>query len=290
MAILIDRNTNIIIQGATGSQGSLHTKYMLECGAKVVGGISPGKGGSAVHQVPIYNTVSEAIEHHRVDATLILVPTLTVRNCAVEAIENGVKTLVIITEHVPVHDSIYIRQLAREHGANIVGPNTIGVISPGKTKVGVMPAFLYSEGHVGIVSRSGTLTHETASTLTLRNIGQSTCVCIGGDPVPGMNFVDILKLFANDAETKLVVLIGEIGGSGEEAAARYVIENGFPKPIIAFIAGQTAPAEKKMGHAGAIISGDSGSAESKYAALAKANIKIARTIGELVDSVNAALQ
>lgn len=290
MAILVDKNTNIIIQGATGSQGSLHTKYMVEYGAKVVGGISPGKGGTFVHQVPVYNTVLEAVENNRVDATMILVPPLTVRDCAVEAIENGVKTLVVITEHVPVHDAMYIRQLAREYGANIVGANTIGVISPGKTKVGVMPGFLYSEGNVGIVSRSGTLTHETASTLTLRNIGQSTCVGIGGDPVPGMDFVDVLKMFEKDDETKIVVMIGEIGGSGEEASARYIEENGYSKPIVAFIAGQTAPAEKKMGHAGAIISGDSGSASSKYEALAKANVMVAKTFGEIVTKVGDALK
>ncbi len=287
MAILIDQNTNVIVQGATGSQGALHTKYMMEYGVKVVGGISPGKGGDAVHGVPIYNTVLEAMETNRVDATMILVPPYAVRDCAIEAIENGVKTVVIITEHVPVHDSMYIRQLSLEYGAHIVGPNTIGVISPGKTKIGVMPGFLYSQGNVGIVSRSGTLTHETASTLSLRNIGQSTCVGIGGDPMPGMDFVDVLKLFEKDAETEVVVMIGEIGGSGEEAAARYVKENGYSKPIIAFIAGQTAPLDKQMGHAGAIISGDSGSAASKYEALTNANIQIAKSFSEIVQAVSA---
>lgn len=287
MAILIDQNSNVIVQGATGSQGALHTKYMMEYGVKVVGGISPGKGGDAVHGVPIYNTILEAMETNRVDATMILVPPYAVRDCAIEAIENGVKTVVIITEHVPVHDSMYIRQLSLEYGAHIVGPNTIGVISPGKTKVGVMPGFLYSQGNVGIVSRSGTLTHETASTLSLRNIGQSTCVGIGGDPVPGMDFVDVLKMFEKDDETKVVVMIGEIGGSGEEAAARYVKENGYSKPIIAFIAGQTAPQDKQMGHAGAIISEDSGSAASKYEALANANIQIAKSFSEIVQAVSA---
>jgi succinyl-CoA synthetase alpha subunit len=289
MAILVDGKTNIIIQGATGSQGSLHLKYMVEYGARVVGGISPGKGGTFVHKVPIYNTVLEAVEHDRVDATLILVPPFAVRDCAVEAIENGIKTVVIITEHVPVHDAMYIRQISREYGANVVGANTIGVISPGKTKVGIMPGFLYSEGNVGVVSRSGTLTHEIASTLSLRNIGQSTCVGIGGDPVPGMDFVDVLKLFEKDDETKVVVMIGEIGGSGEEQAARYVEEHGYSKLIVAYIAGQTAPAEKKMGHAGAIISGESGSASCKYEALAKANIKVAKTFSQVVDIVSAAL-
>lgn len=289
MAILMDQNTNVIIQGITGNQGSLHGKYMLEYGVKLVGGISPGKGGTFIHGVPVYNTVLEACEITRIDATMILVPPFAVKESAIEAIENGIKTIVVITEHVPIQDTMYIRQLAKEYGANIVGPNTIGAISPGKTKVGVMPGFLYSEGNVGIVSRSGTLTHETASTLTLQGIGQSTCVGIGGDPVPGMDFIDVLKIFANDAETKVVVMIGEIGGSGEEQVASYITEYGYPKPIIAFIAGQTAPAEKKMGHAGAIISGASGSAQSKYDALSKANIRIAKTFSEVVQHVREVL-
>lgn len=246
MAILADSDTRVIIQGITGRQGSLHAQYMLEYGVNLVGGVSPGKGGSQVHGVPVYDTVQEARAAGPVDATMILVPPLGVRDCAVEAIENKIGTTVVITEHVPVHDSMYIRQLALEHGVRLVGPNTIGVISPGKTKVGIMPGFLYSEGPVGIVSRSGTLTHEMASTLTLSGIGQSSCVGIGGDPVPGMGFVDVLKLFEKDDETKVVIMIGEIGGTGEEAAAQYVLSNGYSKPIIAFIAGQTARAEKKI--------------------------------------------
>jgi succinyl-CoA synthetase alpha subunit len=285
MAILINDETKVIIQGITGSQGSMHAKYMLEYGVKLVGGVTPGKGGMSVHGVPVYNTVQEALEVTPIDATMILVPPFSIKDCAVEAIENGIKTVVIITEHVPVHDSIYIRLLALEHGVNVVGPNTIGVISPGKTKVGIMPGFLYSEGPVGIVSRSGTLTHETASTLTINGIGQSTCVGIGGDAVPGMGLLDVLKLFEKDDETKVVIMIGEIGGAGEEMVASYVSEHGYAKPIIAFIAGQTAPAEKKMGHAGAIVSGESGSAQSKYEALAHSGISIAKTFSEIVGFV-----
>ncbi|MGL5512878.1 MAG: succinate--CoA ligase subunit alpha [Sporomusa sp.] len=286
MAILIDQNTRVIIQGITGSQGSLHAKYMLDYGVNLVGGVTPGKGGTTIHSVvPVANTVKELLEKTPVDATMILVPAFAIKDCAIEAIENGIKTVVIITEHVPVHDAMYIRQLAKEHDVNVVGPNTIGVISPGKTKVGIMPGFLYSEGSVGIVSRSGTLTHETASTLTINNIGQSTCVGIGGDAVPGMGFLEVLKLFEKDDETKVIVMIGEIGGYGEEEVAQYVLEHGYAKPIIAFIAGQTAPAEKKMGHAGAIISGHSGTAKSKYQALSQAGINIAETFSEVVSFV-----
>jgi succinyl-CoA synthetase alpha subunit len=289
MAILATKETRVVIQGITGGQGSLHAKYMLDYDVNVVGGISPGKGGTNVHGIPVYNTLKQALEQTPIDATLILVPPFFVKDSAVEAIENGIKTVVIITEHVPVHDAMYIRKLSQEKGVHVVGPNTIGLISPGKTKVGIMPGFLYSEGNVGIVSRSGTLTHETASILSIKGIGQSSCVGIGGDPVLGMDFVDVLKLFEQDAETKVVVMIGEIGGSGEESAAKYISENGYSKPIITFIAGQTAPAEKQMGHAGAIVSGKAGSAQSKYEALSQAGIQVAKTFEELVQKVQAVL-
>lgn len=282
MAILVDTQTKVIIQGITGQQGLLHAQYMLEYGVKLVGGISPGKGGTQIHGVPVFHSVAEALEYTPVDASMILVPPLTVRDATEEAICNGIRTVVIITEHVPVHDSMYIKQLAAEYGADIVGPNTIGVISPGKTKVGIMPGFLYSEGHIGIVSRSGTLTHEVASTLSLQGIGQSTCVGIGGDPVPGMGFLEVLKRFEKDGETQAVVMIGEIGGAGEEEVAAYVEKHGYSKPIIAFIAGQTAPPEKRMGHAGAIVSGDTGTARSKYEALSQAGIRTAKTFSEIV--------
>ena len=238
--------------------------------------------------MPVYNTMPEALEHTPIDATLILVPPFAVKNCAIEAIESGINVVVVITEFVPIHDTAYIKQLAKERGVKIVGPNTIGVISPGKTKVGVMPGSIYAEGHVGLLSRSGTLTHDIAATLTGKGIGQTTCVAIGGDPIRGMDFIDGLKEFAQDDETKVVVMVGEIGGTGEETAAQY-LQSGYPKPVIAFIAGQTAPAEKRMGHAGAIISGGAGLAAAKYEALAKANVKIARTFSELVAGVKEAL-
>ena len=288
MAILINKETRVLLQGITGRMGGLHTKYMLDYGVKLVAGISPGKGGTNVGGVPVFNTIPEALEHTPIDATMILVPPYAVKNSAIEAIESGIKVIVIISEFVPVHDTAYVKQLAKEHGVKVVGPNTIGVISPGKTKVGIMPGSIYSEGPVGVVARSGTLTHDIGATLTGMGIGQTTCIGIGGDPIRGMDFIDVLKEFREDPETKVVVMVGEIGGTGEEQAAEY-IEKGYPKPVIAFIAGQTAPAGKKMGHAGAIISGDAGSSASKYAALAKANVTVTKTFSELIAAVRAAL-
>jgi succinyl-CoA synthetase alpha subunit len=288
MAILIHKNTKVLLQGITGKMGKMHTRYMLDYGVNLVAGISPGKGGEFVDGVPVYNTIAEALEHTRIDATLILVPQQAVKSCAIEAIENRIPLVVVITEFVPVHDTAYIKQLSHEYGVKVVGPNTIGVISPGKTKVGIMPGSIYSAGPVGVVARSGTLTHDIGATLTGMGIGQTTCIGIGGDPIRGMDFVDILKEFANDDETKVVVMVGEIGGTGEEQAAKY-LEDGYPKPIVAFIAGQTAPAGKKMGHAGAIISGAGGSTASKYAALAKANVRITKTFSEMIAAVREAL-
>jgi succinyl-CoA synthetase alpha subunit len=288
MAILINQKTKVLLQGITGKMGGLHTKYMLDYGVDLVAGISPGKGGSKVGTVPVYNTVPEALEHTPIDATLILVPPYAAKECAIEAIESGIKLVVIISEFVPIQDTAYVKQLAIERGVRIVGPNTIGVISPGKTKVGIMPGSIYSPGPVGVVARSGTLTHDIGATLTEMGIGQTTCVGIGGDPIRGMDFIDVLKEFAADDETKVVVMVGEIGGTGEELAAKY-LETGYPKPVIAFIAGQTAPAGKRMGHAGAIISAGSGSAASKYAALAKAGVTTTKTFSEMIVAVREVL-
>lgn len=285
MAILVNRDTRVIIQGITGKQGSYHAQRMLEYNVNVVAGITPGKGGQQVHGVSVYDTIAAAKKEHRIDASMIMVPPAGVRDAAIEAIENKVPLIVIITEFVPVHDSLVIRNMARESDLILVGPNTIGVISPGKSKVGIMPGYIYSEGHVGIISRSGTLTHEVSSNLTYKGIGQSTCVCIGGDPVKGTDFVDALKLFREDDQTETVVMIGEIGGAGEELAARYVMENGYPKKIVAFIAGQTAPAGKKMGHAGAIVSEGFGTADSKINSLTEAGISVARTLDQLLQMV-----
>jgi succinyl-CoA synthetase alpha subunit len=275
MAILIDKRTKVIIQGITGKMGHLHTKYMLDYGVDLVGGVSPGKGGSTVNGVPVHNTVGEALEHTAIDATMVLVPPLVMKNSAIEAIECGIKLVVVISEFVPLHDTAYLKQLAREHGVKMVGPNTIGVISPGKTKVGVMPGFIYGEGSVGLISRSGTLTHDIGATLTGKGIGQTTCVAIGGDPIRGMDFVEILEEFAADDETKVVVMVGEIGGTGEEMAAEY-IARGYPKPVVAYIAG-------------AIISAGAGSTASKYELLAAANVTVTKTFSELVGAVEQAL-
>lgn len=281
MAVLVNADTQVIIQGATGKQGSYHTLKMLEYNMRVVGGISPGKGGQAVHGVPVYDTVAAVKEKYRVDASMILVPPAGVLSAAVEAIENKIPLIVINTEFVPVHDAMVIRTLAAKHGVRVVGPNTIGVISPGKGKVGIMPGFIYSEGPIGVISRSGTLCHEVSSNLSFRGTGQSTCIGIGGDPVKGTDFIDALKLFRGDSQTKAVIMIGEIGGAGEEIAARYIKETNYPKPVIAFIAGQTAPAGKKMGHAGAIVSQGFGTAESKIKSLTEAGVTVARTLDEV---------
>jgi len=285
MAILINEDIRVIIQGITGKQGTYHALRMKEYNVNVVGGVSPGKGGQTVHGVKVYDTVAAVKKEHQVDASMIMVPPAGVLGAVVEAIENNISLIVIITEFVPVHDCLVIRSMARKAGVRVIGPNTIGVISPGKSKVGIMPGYIYSEGGVGIISRSGTLTHEISSNLTYKGIGQSTCVCIGGDPVKGTDFLDVLELFRDDDQTETVVMIGEIGGAGEELAARYVIENGYPKKIVAFIAGQTAPAGKKMGHAGAIVSEGFGTAESKIKSLGEAGITVVRTLDELLEAV-----
>jgi len=283
VAILVDRDTRVIIQGATGKQGQYHTLKMLEYSARVVAGITPGKEGMKVHDIPIYDTVAQAKKEYSIDASMIVVPPSGVLAAAFDAIENGIPLVVIITEFVPFHDTLKIRAFASRKGVRLVGPNTIGVISPGKSKVGIMPGFIYGEGHVGIISRSGTLTHEIASNLTYRGVGQSTCVCIGGDMVKGIDFVDCLKLFRDDPETEKIIMIGEIGGAGEELAASYIWEQGYPKKVIAFIAGATAPPEKKMGHAGAIISQGFGTAASKIRQLETAGVIVVKSLDTLVE-------
>jgi succinyl-CoA synthetase alpha subunit len=282
---LVDRDTQVIIQGATGKQGTYHTLQMLEYHAKVVGGVSPGKGGQRVHGVPVFDTVRQAKDNVEVDASMILVPPEGVHTAALEAIGNRIPLIVIITEFVPLHDTLIIRHTTAGKRIRVVGPNTIGVISPGKSKVGVMPGFLYREGKIGIISRSGTLTHEIASNLSSKGMGQSTCVCIGGDMVRAMDFVDVLKLFRDDEQTEVVIMIGEIGGASEEMAAGYLKEKGYTKKILAFIAGLTAPAEKKMGHAGAIASKGFGTAASKMKALEEAGVVVVRHLNEIPQNV-----
>ncbi len=284
MSILVNKDTSLMIIGITGKQGRIHCKRTLECGAKLLAGVSPGKGGEEVDGVPVFNTVADArAKFPEITAAMLLAPKQFVFDAAMQALQDGIKLLVLITEFVPVLDSLKLVDEAARLGAKIVGPNTIGVISPGESKLGIMPDYIYGKGHIGIVSRSGTLTHETASNLTFKGYGLSTCVGIGGDPIIGMNHADVLELLAQDPETDAVVLIGEIGGTSEEMAAKKIKELGYKKPVCAYIAGMNAPEGKKMGHAGAIVSGGMGTVESKVKALESAGVTICPTLGSIVD-------
>jgi len=284
MAVLVDKGTRLLVQGITGREGSFHTKLMIEYGTKVVAGVTPGKGGMEVHGVPVYDTVAEAVkEHPEINASIIFVPARFAPDAVYEALDNGIRTIVVITEHIPAHEELRFVRYGRSLGARIVGPNCPGVISPGKAKVGIMPANVFKEGSVGIVSRSGTLTYEIAAAITREGFGQSTAVGIGGDPVTGLDFIDMLELFRDDPETEAVVLIGEIGGDAEERAARYVKETKYPKPVLAYVAGRTAPPGKRMGHAGAIISMGTGYYADKVKALRAAGISVAETPFEVAE-------
>lgn len=290
MSILVDQNTRVMIQGITGKQGRYHTERMLEYGVKVLAGVSPGKGGQEVCGVPVYNSAAEAVAAHpELNASMIIVPPPVVLSSALDAIDSGVDLVVIITEFVPVLDSLRYVTAAREKGVKIVGPNTIGVISPDKGKIGVMPGYIYKPGKIGIVSRSGTLTHEMSSNLSFAGFGQSTCIGIGGDPIGGMTHTDALAMFWDDPDTEAVVMIGEIGGSSEEDAARYIQETKYPKPVFAYIAGAQAPEGAKMGHAGAIVSKGTGTAQGKIKCLKEAGVYVGETTGrvlELIRQVN----
>jgi succinyl-CoA synthetase alpha subunit len=283
MAILVNKDTRVIIQGATGKQGRYHMSKMLEYDVNIVAGVSPGKGNQEVLGVPIFDSVAKAQGRSQIDAAMVMVPPAGVLSAAEEAIDCSIPLIVVITEHVPFHDALRIRSMAEKEKVRVIGPNTVGVISPGQCKIGVMPGFIYSQGSVGVISRSGTLTHEIASNLTYRGIGQSTCVCIGGDMTKATNFIDVLKLFRDDEQTQVIVMIGEIGGAGEEIAAGYIKQSTYPKKVIAYIAGATAPAEKKMGHAGAIISGGLGTAESKMKSLEEAGVMVAKRLDEVLE-------
>ena len=275
MGILFDTDTRAIVQGITGTQGSLHARLMLEYGTRIVAGTSPVKGGTTIHGVPVYDTVEEAQEKHAANASIVFVPAPHALDAALEALESQLKTVVVISEHVPLKDSIELMSHAKQVGATVVGPNTPGIITPGQCKLGIMPAHVFAPGEVGIASRSGTLTYEVAAGLTNHGIGQSTCLGLGGDPVTGLNFVEALRMFRDDAQTEAVVLIGEIGGNIEELAAEYIAKENYPKPVVAYVAGRSAPPEKRMGHAGAIIMGKTGTAQSKIAAFEGAGVKVA---------------
>ena len=275
MGILINNQTRVVVQGITGNLGSFHARLMKDYGTNIVAGVTPGKGGSSVHGVPVYDTVEEAQKERPLDASIIFVPAQFAAEAALEAIDNKIKTIVIITEHIPIKDSIEIISYARKKETSIIGPNTPGILATGQCKLGIMPTHVFMSGNIGIASRSGTLTYEIATNLTKNQIGQSTCIGLGGDPITGLNFIDALKLFEKDLETKIVVLIGEIGGNLEELTAEY-IAGGYSKPVIAYVAGRTAIPGKRMGHAGALIMGKSGTAESKIKAFTNAGVTVAQ--------------
>jgi len=277
MSIIIDDGSRVVVQGITGNEGRFHTASMLRYGTKVVAGVTPGKGGQQVEGVPVYNTVVEAVRNHGVDTSIIFVPARFTRSAALEAIDAGIKTLVVITEGIPQRDAIEFVAKAKKKGdVIIVGPNCPGVISPAhRIKAGIMPDHIFSPGSVGIASRSGTLTYEITWHISQAGMGQSTCVGLGGDPIVGLDFIKVLEMFRDDEETKGVVLIGEIGGNAEELAAQYVSEVSYPKPVVAYIAGRLAPPGKRMGHAGAIIMGKTGTASSKIEAFTKAGVPVA---------------
>jgi succinyl-CoA synthetase alpha subunit len=275
LGIIVDTNTRAIVQGITGTQGSFHAKLMLEYGTKIVAGTSPGKGGVQINNVPVFDTVEEAREKYSPNASIIFVPAPFAADAALEAMENGIRTVVVITEHIPIRDAVTVMAYAKKVGATIIGPNTPGIITPGACKLGIMPSHIFKPGSIGIVSRSGTLTYEIAAGLTREQLGQSTCLGLGGDPITGLNFMDALRMFENDPQTKAVALIGEIGGNLEELAAQYITTEKYPKPVVAFIAGRSAPSGKRMGHAGAIVMGKAGTAENKIEAFKKAGVGVA---------------
>lgn len=283
LGIIVNRKTRAIVQGITGTQGSFHTKLMLDYGTKIVAGVTPGKGGTQIHGVPVYDTVEEAQEKHSADASIIFVPAPFAADAALEALDNKIKTVVIITEHIPIKDAMTIIDCAKQAKATIIGPNTPGIITPKECKLGIMPAQIFKPGTVGIVSRSGTLTYEIAASLTRKNLGQSTCLGLGGDPITGLNFIDALKMFEKDRQTEAVVLIGEIGGNLEELAAEYIAKKNYSKPVVAFVAGRSAPPGKRMGHAGAIVTGKAGTAESKIEAFKSAGVKVAEKPGDVAE-------
>lgn len=280
----------MIVQGITGNQGSFHTKLMLDYGTKIVAGVTPGKGGIKIDDVPVYNTVEEAKRNHSPNAAILFVPAVSAAEAAHEALNNGIKTVVIITEHVTIKDSIEITAQAGDANATVIGPNTPGIITPEKCKLGIMPINIFASGNVGVVSRSGTLTYEIAARLTKNGLGQSTCLGIGGDPVVGLNFIEALELFKRDPQTMAVVVIGEIGGNLEELTAEYIAKTDYPKPVIAYVAGRSALGAKRMGHAGAIITGKAGSAQSKIEAFESVNVKVAETPNDVSRLVGLALK
>jgi succinyl-CoA synthetase alpha subunit len=289
MSILIDETTRVVVQGITGGEGTFHTLRMQEYGTQVVAGVTPGKGGQTHLDVPVYNTVAEAVEKEAANASAIFVPPFFAADAIMEAVEAGIQVIVCITEGIPTFDMIKAKQYLKGSDCQLIGPNTPGIISPGKCKIGIMPGHIHTPGTIGIISRSGTLTYEAVQQVSLQGYGQSTAIGIGGDPIVGLKFIDLLKLFKEDKGTEAVILIGEIGGTAEEEAAEY-IKKEFPKPVVSFIAGQTAPPGRRMGHAGAIIAGGKGTAKEKMEALEKAGVLVAKSPAEIGTKVKEALE
>jgi succinyl-CoA synthetase alpha subunit len=288
MSVLVDRSTRVIFQGFTGREASFHAQASIDYGTQVVGGVTPGKGGQTHLNLPVFNTVAEAVKQTGANASVIFVPPPFAADAIMEATEAGVPLVVCITEGIPTSDMVRVRTFMQGRPTRLIGPNCPGIISPGKCKIGIMPAHIHKQGNVGVVSRSGTLTYEAVGQLSKLNIGQSTCIGVGGDPIIGTSFLDAIELFNADAETHAIVMIGEIGGNAEEAAANY-IQKHVKKPVVGFIAGQTAPPGRRMGHAGAIISGGSGKAEDKMKAMERAGITVCASPAEIGEKVKSRL-
>jgi succinyl-CoA synthetase alpha subunit len=288
MSVLVDKSTRVIFQGFTGREASFHAQASIDYGTQVVGGVTPGKGGQTHLNLPVFNTVAEAVKQTGANASVIFVPPPFAADAIMEATEAGVPLVVCITEGIPTSDMVRVRAFMQGHSTRLIGPNCPGIISPGKCKIGIMPAHIHKQGNVGVVSRSGTLTYEAVGQLSKLNIGQSTCIGIGGDPIIGTTFLDAIELFNTDAETHAIVMIGEIGGNAEEAAAAYIQEH-VKKPVVGFIAGQTAPPGRRMGHAGAIISGGAGKAEDKMKAMERAGITVCASPAEIGEKVKSRL-
>ena len=286
MGILINASTRAIVQGITGKQGSYQTKLMLDYGTKILAGVSPGKGGTTINGLPVFDTVKETIDSYSPNASIIFVPAKFAQDAVLEAVASKIKIIVAITEHIPIKDAINVMANAAQSHISIIGPNTPGIITPGECKLGIMPSNIFTPGSVGLVSRSGTLAYEVAASLRAKGLGESTCLGVGGDPVVGLNFIEALELFKYDAKTKAVILIGEIGGNMEELTAQYIAQVRYSKPVVAYVAGSFAPPGKRMGHAGAIIMGKQGTAQSKIDAFSSAGVKIAEKPSDIARFVS----